>query len=67
MIEARLYDLEKWKNGKIVERHTILTTPKKATWYALQGYYVFDMHESLNMDSEWLTAEHYEVIISTTD
>ena len=41
MTEARLYDLEKWNNGTISERYTVLTTPKKATWYALQGYHVF--------------------------
>ena len=66
MIEARLYDLEKWDNGTISERYTVLTTPKKATWYALQGYHVFDMHESLNMESEWLTDDRFDVIISTT-
>lgn len=48
-----MYELEKWKNGKIVERHIVLATPKKATWYALQGYNVFDFHDSLDMEPEY--------------
>ena len=65
--EHRLYDIEKWKNGKISERHLVLCTASNATWYSLQGWDVFDMHESLNMDSEWLTTVQHDVIISTTD
>ena len=54
--EHRLYDIEKWKDGKIVERQMIFCTPAQATWHSLQGWAVFDMHESLNMESEWLTS-----------
>jgi hypothetical protein len=53
MIEHRLYEIEKWKDGQIVERQTVLTTPKQATWYVLQGYEVFDYHESLGMEPEY--------------
>jgi hypothetical protein len=53
MIEHRLYEIEKWKDGQIVEIQTVLTTPKQATWYVLQGYEVFDYHESLRMEPEY--------------
>jgi hypothetical protein len=53
MIEHRLYEIEKWKDGQIVERRTVLTTPKQATWYVLQGYEVFDYYESLGMEPEY--------------
>ena len=53
MIEHRLYEIEKWKDGQIVERQTVLTTPKRALWYTLQGYEVFDYHESLGMEPEY--------------
>jgi hypothetical protein len=53
MIEHRLYEIEKWKDGQIVEIQTVLTTPKQATWYVLQGYEVFDYHESLGMEPEY--------------
>jgi hypothetical protein len=53
MIEHRLYEIEKWKDGQIVERQTVLTTPKQSTWYVLQGYEVFDYHESLGMEPEY--------------
>ena len=54
MIEHRLYDIEKWEQGKIVEQKILLCTPKCATMYALQGYTVFDYHESLDMEPEQL-------------
>ena len=36
-----------------VERQIVLTTPKHATWYALQGWEVFDYHQSLGMEPEY--------------
>ena len=62
MIENRLYEIEKWKNGTIVERQIVLTTPKHATWYALQGWEVFDYHQSLEMEPEY-----YENVAITND
>ena len=62
MIEHRLYDLEKWEQGKIVEQKILLCTPKCATMYALQGYTVFDYHESLDMEPEQL-CEHNQTIL----
>lgn len=55
--EHKLYEIEKWKDDKIVERQIVLTTPKKSTWYALQGWHVFDFHDSLGMDSEIFETE----------
>ena len=57
MIEHRLYEIEKWKDGNIVERQIVLTTPKNATWYALQGWGVFDYHKSLDMEPEYYETE----------
>jgi hypothetical protein len=62
MIEHRLYDIEKWEQGKIVEQKILLCTPKDATMYALQGYTVFDYHESLDMEPEQL-CEHNQTIL----
>ena len=62
MIEHRLYDIEKWEQGKIVEQQILLCTPKCATMYALQGYTVFDYHESLDMEPEQL-CEHNQTIL----
>ena len=62
MIEHRLYSIEKWEQGKIVEQKILLCTPKCATMYALQGYTVFDYHESLDMESEQL-CEHNQTIL----
>jgi len=62
MIEHRLYDIEKWEQGKIVEQKILLCTPKYATMYALQGYTVFDYHESLEMEPEQL-CEHSQTIL----
>lgn len=53
MIEHRLYDLEKWENGKIVQRQVLLCTPKDATLYRLRGWSVFDYHSSLDMEPEY--------------
>jgi hypothetical protein len=62
MHEHRLYAIEKWEGGKIVERHMLLCTPKDAIMYALRGYTVFDFHESLDMEPEFYentTTIHY--------
>ena len=62
MIEHRLYDIEKWEQGKIVEQKILLCTPKCATMYALQGYTVFDFHQSLEMEPEQL-CEHNQIVL----
>jgi len=36
-----------------MEEKILLCTPKDATMYALQGYTVFDFHESLEMEPEY--------------
>ena len=48
LIEHRLYSFEQAREDRIV-----LTTPKRATWFALQGYRVFDFTESLEMEPEY--------------
>lgn len=53
MIEHRLYEMEKWKDGEIVERFVRLMPSIDATYYALKGYSVFDFTESLNMEPEY--------------
>ena len=62
MIEHRLYSIEKRVQSKIVEQKILLCTPKCATMYALQGYTVFDYHESLDMEPEQL-CEHNQTIL----
>ena len=62
MIEHRLYELEKWKDGSIVERQIVLATPKHATWYTLQGWKVFDYHNSLDMEPEYYETERLSII-----
>jgi hypothetical protein len=62
MIEYRLYEFEKWQDGNITDRLTVLATPKQATWYALQGYSVFDYHESLDMEPEYYETEGFQII-----
>ena len=52
MIEHRLYSIEKWVQGK-KEDKLLLCTPKDATMYILQGWTVFDFHESLDMEPEY--------------
>ena len=53
MIEHRLYDIERIENGKILERKLLLCTPKYATILTLEGWNVFDFHESLEMEPEY--------------
>jgi len=62
LYEHRLYEFEKWQGGKITDRLTALATPKQATWYALQGYTVFDYHESLEMEPEYYETEGFQTI-----
>ena len=62
MIEHRLYDIEKWEQGKIVEQKILLCTPKCATMYMLKGYKVFDFHESLEMEPEQLCEHNHKVL-----
>ena len=62
MIEHRLYEIEKWKDGQIVERQIVLATPKGATWFALQWWDVFDYHKSLNMEPEYYETEKFSTI-----
>ena len=57
MIEHRLYSIERWEQGKKIEDKLLLCTPKCATMYALQGYAVFDYHESLDMEPEYYETE----------
>ena len=40
-----------------MEQKILLCTPKRATMYALQGWTVFDFHESLDMEPEYYETE----------
>jgi len=53
MIEHRLYSIEKWEQGKILEEKLLLCSPRDAIMYTLKGYEVFDFHESLDMEPEY--------------
>ena len=53
MIEHRLYSIEKWEQGKRTEEKLLLCAPSYATMLALQGWTVFDFHESLDMEPEY--------------
>ena len=57
LVEHRLYSIERDKEDNLV-----LCTPKKATWYRLQGYTVFDFHESLEMEPEYYETEGLSII-----
>ncbi len=48
MIEHRLYSIERDNEDNLV-----LCTPKRAMWYVLQGYEVFDFHKALEMEPEY--------------
>jgi hypothetical protein len=52
-VEHRLYSIEKWTSKGRIHDELVLTTPARATWYVLQGYEVFDFHESLEMEPEY--------------
>ena len=64
MIEHRLYSIERFKphpcviSAEQVEDKMLIMTPKKATWYALQGYKIFDYSASLEMDPIYYDEEH---------
>ena len=61
-VEHRLYNIEKWTSKGRIHDEIVLTTPARATWYRLQGYEVFDFHESLGMEPEYYentTRQHY--------
>jgi hypothetical protein len=62
-IEHRLYDIELYQNYEVVDRKIILTTPERITWYALQGYQIFDYSQKLEMESEFFDTEQETVII----
>ena len=62
LYEHRLYEFEKWQDDKITDRLTVLATPKQATWYALQGWEVFDYHKSLDMEPEYYETEGLSII-----
>ena len=59
MIEHRLYSIERFvehprvKTAGQVEQKLLLCTPKDATMLALEGWTVFDFHESLDMEPEY--------------
>lgn len=53
MIEHRLYSIEKRVQNEIKEEKLLLCTPSHATMYALQGWTVFDVHKSLDMEPEY--------------
>lgn len=52
-VEHRLYSVEKWTSKGRIHDEIMLITPARATWYTLQGYEVFDFHESLDMEPEY--------------
>ena len=62
LYEHRLYEFEKWQDGSITDRLTVLSTPKQATWYALKGWTVFDFTASLDMEPEYYETERLSII-----
>jgi hypothetical protein len=53
MIEHRLYSIEKWEQGKILEEKLLLCPTSDAIMFTLKGYKVFDFHQSLDMEPEY--------------
>ncbi len=59
MIEHRLYSIERFaehprvKTAGRVEGKLLLCTPKDATLYALQGWTIFDITESLGLEPHY--------------
>ena len=57
--EHRLYSFERFveharvKTAGSMEQKILLCTPECATMYAMQGWTVFDFHESLDMEPEY--------------
>ena len=70
MIEHRLYSIERFhehprvKTAGRMEEKLLLCTPKHATILALQGWTVFDFHESLDMEPEYYGCERNLTISS---
>ncbi|MEK9806062.1 MAG: hypothetical protein VW551_07200 [Euryarchaeota archaeon] len=62
LYEHRLYEFEKWQDGKITNRFIALATPKHATWYSLNGWTVFDFHEALDMESDYYETSKLYVV-----
>lgn len=62
-IEHRLYDIELWQENNIVDRKIMLATPARITWYALQGYQIFDYSQKLEMEPEFFDTEQETVIV----
>jgi len=62
LYEHRLYEFEKWQGGKITDRLTALATPRHATWYALNGWTVFDFTASLDMEPEYYETEGFSTL-----
>jgi len=64
MIEHRLYSIERFEphprvaSAGSVRDKMLIMTPKRATWYALQGYKIFDYSASLEMDPIYYDKEH---------
>ena len=64
MIEHRLYSIERFEphsrvaSAGSVRDKLLIMTPKRATWYALQGYNIFDYSASLEMDPIYYEEEH---------
>jgi hypothetical protein len=64
MIEHRLYSIERFEphlrvaSARSVRDEMLIMTPKRATWYALQGYKIFDYTASLEMDPVYYEEEH---------
>lgn len=62
LYEHRLYEFEKWQDGNITDKLTVLATPKQATWYAVNGWAVFDFTASLDMEPEYYETEGFSII-----
>ena len=64
MIEHRLYSIRRFEphlrvtSAGSVREKLLIITPENATWYALQGYTVFDYYKSLEMDPIYYDEEH---------
>ena len=69
MIEHRLYSVERFVPNRRIEsagvckEDLVIMTPKKAAWYALQGYTTFDFNKSLDMDPIYYEQEQ-EIIMN---
>jgi len=64
VIEHRLYEIERWEKGEILERQILIMTPHDATIYRLKGWSVFDYHDSLDMEPEQLCEHNHSILFS---